>query len=117
MDRSTNYTACAFPLMRPYCMGAHTGPAGISTLHTRHAHIDVCAQLRRACAFSVTGNGELVTHFSCLLHLRYPVAHRDHRYLAVKPAVLCLQKFLFTCSVKGACFLWNCMIKCTYLIF
>ena len=34
MDRSTNYTACAFPLMRRYCMGAHTGPAGISSFHT-----------------------------------------------------------------------------------
>ena len=34
MDRSTNYTACAFPLMRRYCMGAHTAPAGISTFHT-----------------------------------------------------------------------------------
>ena len=34
MGRSTNYTACAFPLMRRYCMGAHTGPAGISGLHT-----------------------------------------------------------------------------------
>ena len=34
MDRYTNYTACAFPLMRRYCMGAHTGPAGISSFHT-----------------------------------------------------------------------------------
>ena len=34
MDRSTNYTACAFPLMRRYCMGAHTGPAGNSSFHT-----------------------------------------------------------------------------------
>ena len=34
MDRSTNYTACAFPLMRRYCMGVHIGPAGISSLHT-----------------------------------------------------------------------------------
>ena len=34
MDRSTNYTACAFPLMRRCCMGAHTGPAGISSFHT-----------------------------------------------------------------------------------
>ena len=34
MGRSTNYTACAFPLMRRYCMGAHTGPAGISSFHT-----------------------------------------------------------------------------------
>ena len=33
MDRITNYTACAFPLMRRYCMGAHTGPAGISSFH------------------------------------------------------------------------------------
>ena len=34
MGRSTNYTACAFPLMRRYCMGAHTGPATISSFHT-----------------------------------------------------------------------------------
>ena len=34
MARSTNYTACAFPLMRCCCMGAHPGPAGISSLHT-----------------------------------------------------------------------------------
>ena len=34
MGRSTNYTACAFPLMRRYCMGPHTGPAGRSSSHT-----------------------------------------------------------------------------------
>ena len=34
MGRSTKHTACAFPLMRRYCMGAHTGPAGISSFHT-----------------------------------------------------------------------------------
>ena len=34
MDRSTNYTACAFPLMWRCCMGAHRGPAGISSFHT-----------------------------------------------------------------------------------
>ena len=28
MDRSTNYTACTFPLMRRSCMGTHAGPAG-----------------------------------------------------------------------------------------
>ena len=33
MGRSTNYTACAFPLMRRYCMGAHPGFAGISSFH------------------------------------------------------------------------------------
>ena len=41
------------------------------------AHINLCAQLRRACAFSVTGNGQLVQHFSCLSHLLYPVASWD----------------------------------------
>ena len=34
MGRSTNYSACAFPLMRRYCMAGHTGPAGISSFHT-----------------------------------------------------------------------------------
>ena len=34
MDRSTNYTACVVPMMRRYCMGAHTGPAGICSFHT-----------------------------------------------------------------------------------
>ena len=34
MGRSTNYTAPAFPLMQRYCMGAHTGPAGISSFNT-----------------------------------------------------------------------------------
>ena len=34
MDRSTNYTACTFPLMRRCCMGAHAGPAGISSFHS-----------------------------------------------------------------------------------
>ena len=34
MDRPTNHAACAFPLMRRCCMGAHTGPAGISSFHT-----------------------------------------------------------------------------------
>ena len=34
MDRCTNYIACAFALMRRYCMGAHTGPASISSFHT-----------------------------------------------------------------------------------
>ena len=34
MNRSTNYTACAFPLMRRHCMGAHTSLAGISSFHT-----------------------------------------------------------------------------------
>ena len=34
MGRSTNYTAPAFPLMQRYCMGANTGPAGISSFHT-----------------------------------------------------------------------------------
>ena len=34
MDRSTNYTACAFPLMQRYCMGAHTDLAGISSFDT-----------------------------------------------------------------------------------
>ena len=31
--RSTNYTACALPLMRRYCTGAK-GAAGISSFHT-----------------------------------------------------------------------------------
>ena len=34
MDRSTKDTACAFPLMRHYCLGAHIGPSGISSFHT-----------------------------------------------------------------------------------
>ena len=34
MDRSTNYTACTFALMRGCGMGAHAGPAGISSFHT-----------------------------------------------------------------------------------
>ena len=34
MECSSNYKACAFPLMRRYCMGAHTGLAGNSSLHT-----------------------------------------------------------------------------------
>ena len=34
MGRSTNYTACTFPLMRRYCMAGPTGPAGISSFHT-----------------------------------------------------------------------------------
>ena len=33
MDRSTKYTACAFPLMRRYCMGSHTCPTGIPNFH------------------------------------------------------------------------------------
>ena len=33
-NRSTNYTACTFPLMRRCCMGAHAGPAGISSFST-----------------------------------------------------------------------------------
>ena len=33
-DRSTNYTPCAFPLMRRCCIGAPTGPARISSFHT-----------------------------------------------------------------------------------
>ena len=34
MDRSTNDTACVFSLMWRCYMGAHTGPAGISSFHT-----------------------------------------------------------------------------------
>ena len=34
MDRATNYTACAFPLMPRCRMGAHTGLASISSYHT-----------------------------------------------------------------------------------
>ena len=34
MDRSTNHTACAFPLMRGCCMSAYTGPASSSSFHT-----------------------------------------------------------------------------------
>ena len=34
MGRSTNYTACAFPLMQRYCMAGPTGPADISSFHT-----------------------------------------------------------------------------------
>ena len=33
MSRSTNYTACTFPLMRHYCMAGPKGPAGISAFH------------------------------------------------------------------------------------
>ena len=46
MDRSTKYTACAFPLMRRCCMGAHEGPAGISSFHTV-VTADFTAQQRR----------------------------------------------------------------------
>ena len=48
-----------------------------------HAPID----LRRACIFSVTCNGQLVPYFSCLSQLRYPVAARDRCCWAVNPAV------------------------------
>ena len=34
MGRYTNYTACAFPLLRRHCMGTHTSPAGISSFDT-----------------------------------------------------------------------------------
>ena len=33
MSRSTNYTACTFPLMWRCCMAGPTGPAGISSFH------------------------------------------------------------------------------------
>ena len=45
MDRSKNYTACAFPLMRRCCMGAHARPSGISRFHTVLT-ADFTAQLR-----------------------------------------------------------------------
>ena len=34
MGTFPNYTACAFPLMRRYCMAGHTGPAGMSNFHS-----------------------------------------------------------------------------------
>ena len=33
MSRSTNYTACTFPLMCRGCMAGPTSPAGISSFH------------------------------------------------------------------------------------
>ena len=33
ISRSTNYTACAFPLMRRCCMAGSAGPASISSFH------------------------------------------------------------------------------------
>ena len=46
MGTFPNYTACAFPLMRRYCMAGHTGPAGMSNFHTLVTGRDL--QLRTA---------------------------------------------------------------------
>ena len=45
MSRSTNYTACTFPLMRRCCMAGPTGPAGISSFHAM-VTVDFIAQQR-----------------------------------------------------------------------
>ena len=41
---------------------------------------------------------------------------RKDRYARVACVAICWQEILFNRSVKGACFLWNCIIKCTFLI-
>ena len=41
---------------------------------------------------------------------------RKDRYARVACAAICWQEYLFNCSVKEAIFLWNCRIKCTFLI-
>ena len=41
---------------------------------------------------------------------------RKDRYARVACAALCWQEILFNCSIKGAFFLWNCIMKCTFLI-
>ena len=44
-ERIHQLNACTFPLMQRCCMGAHTGPAGISSLHTV-VNTDFTAQQR-----------------------------------------------------------------------
>ena len=41
---------------------------------------------------------------------------RKDRYARVACAAICWQEILSNYSVKGACFLWNCITKCTFLI-
>ena len=93
MDRSTNYTACAFPLMQRCCMGAHTGPAGISSFHTV---VTACFTAQQQCWRFATGYRKCDKQEKCGTSGPLPVTEKAHARRS------CAQRSICACRVYSA---------------
>ena len=83
-------------------------------LHCRKAMV-VGLQLGTADAINKRTVGPVDRYQQLKMRMRGGFARND-RYACVACAAKCWQEILFNCSVKGACSLWKCIMKCTFFI-
>ena len=96
--------------------------------YRQHLQVSYCGQRWLHCPNAMVGGLQLGTADVINKRNVGPVARNQHprmrtrggfarkeRYERVACAAICWQEIFLNCSVKGAYFLWNCMIKCTFL--